>query len=129
MADAITSTAAACDFAAACRGDASISGAQPVRLGASASNGTCRGRIAGSIHLMGASQPGWASRSEAIFNRKIKMRNEHGNCVLAFAVAAGLLLAVTSSAVAWGLSDEHGQMPSLARREKRRLVRQGATIF
>jgi hypothetical protein len=34
------------------------------------------------------------------------MRNEHGNCALLFAAAVGLLLAVTSSAVAWGLSDE-----------------------
>ncbi|MGC1349060.1 MAG: hypothetical protein WA858_04685 [Xanthobacteraceae bacterium] len=34
------------------------------------------------------------------------MRNEHRNCALAFAAAIGLLLAVTSSAFAWGLSDE-----------------------
>jgi hypothetical protein len=34
------------------------------------------------------------------------MRNQYSNCGLAFATAAGLLLAVTSSAVAWGLSDE-----------------------
>ena len=34
------------------------------------------------------------------------MRNEHRNCAPAFAAAVGLLLAVTSSAFAWGLSDE-----------------------
>ena len=34
------------------------------------------------------------------------MRNEHGNCALASAAAVGVLLAVTSSAIAWGLSDE-----------------------
>src|SRR5580704_6253433 len=34
------------------------------------------------------------------------MRNEHGNCALASVAAVGLLLAVTSSAGAWGLSDE-----------------------
>jgi hypothetical protein len=34
------------------------------------------------------------------------MRNEHSNCALAFAAAVGLLLAATSAAVAWGLSDE-----------------------
>jgi hypothetical protein len=34
------------------------------------------------------------------------MRNEHGNRALAAAAAVGLLLAVTSSAAAWGLSDE-----------------------
>jgi hypothetical protein len=34
------------------------------------------------------------------------MRHERGNCALAFAAAVGLLLAATSSAVAWGLSDE-----------------------
>ena len=33
------------------------------------------------------------------------MRNARGNCAVAFAAAVGLLLAVTSSAVAWGLSD------------------------
>lgn len=34
------------------------------------------------------------------------MRNEHSNRALVFAAAVGLLLAVTSSAAAWGLSDE-----------------------
>jgi hypothetical protein len=34
------------------------------------------------------------------------MRDEHGNCALASVAAVGLLLAVTSSAGAWGLSDE-----------------------
>jgi hypothetical protein len=34
------------------------------------------------------------------------LRNEHRNCGLVPATAVGLLLAVTSSAVAWGLSDE-----------------------
>jgi hypothetical protein len=34
------------------------------------------------------------------------MRNEHRNCALASMAAVGLLLAVTSSAGAWGLSDE-----------------------
>jgi hypothetical protein len=34
------------------------------------------------------------------------MRNERHNCAPAFAAAVGLLLAVTSSAFAWGLSDE-----------------------
>jgi hypothetical protein len=34
------------------------------------------------------------------------MPNERSNCALASATAVGLLLAVTSSAVAWGLSDE-----------------------
>ena len=33
------------------------------------------------------------------------MRNARGNCAVAFAAAVGLLLAITSSAVAWGLSD------------------------
>jgi hypothetical protein len=34
------------------------------------------------------------------------MRNEHSNCALASVAAVGLLLAVISSAGAWGLSDE-----------------------
>jgi hypothetical protein len=34
------------------------------------------------------------------------MRKKHGNCALAFVAAVGLLLAVTCSAGAWGLSDE-----------------------
>ena len=34
------------------------------------------------------------------------MRNEHGNRALVSVAAVGLLLAVTSSAGAWGLSDE-----------------------
>jgi len=34
------------------------------------------------------------------------MHNEHRNYVLASAAAVGVLLAVASSAVAWGLSDE-----------------------
>jgi hypothetical protein len=34
------------------------------------------------------------------------MHNERSNCALASAAAVGLLLAVTSPAVAWGLSDE-----------------------
>jgi hypothetical protein len=34
------------------------------------------------------------------------MRNKRNNCALASAAAVGLLLAVTSSTVAWGLSDE-----------------------
>jgi hypothetical protein len=34
------------------------------------------------------------------------MRNKHSYCALVSAAAVGLLLAVTGSAVAWGLSDE-----------------------
>jgi hypothetical protein len=34
------------------------------------------------------------------------MRNKRSKCALASAAAVGLLLAATSSAVAWGLSDE-----------------------
>ena len=54
----------------------------------------------------GSAQAPLAERSETTFPKRDKMRRDHRISLATLAAAAGLLWAGTSSAVAWGLSDE-----------------------
>src|SRR6516225_8699653 len=76
LAEAIRHTAAVGEFSVARRSDASLSGTKPLRLGTSTCGRPSRGRITRSVCIVGGSQSGRQTRSEAILDRGIRKKCE-----------------------------------------------------